>query len=129
MMSQNSTRIKQDSFATCFKTCGTGSPILRCKVLRCQGWTSRQTDTRYTGLVVPLGLLEIYLVSILCSYLSFEQHVWRRKISFFDMLPNHCENLGKFGLVSILKPPSYLGLSKKATCLRDRVAAWPCGRN
>ena len=38
-----------------------------CKVLRCQGWADRQTqtDTRQTGLAVHLGLLEIYLVGIL----------------------------------------------------------------
>ena len=28
-----------------------------------------------------------------------------------------------------LKLNNILGLSKKATCLRGRVAEWPCGRN
>ena len=43
-----------------------------CKVLRCQGWADRETDSLYTrhiGLAAPLGLLEIHPVSILWAWL------------------------------------------------------------
>ena len=50
------------------KTCGTGSPILmggeQVQILK-----AGQTDTRHTGLVEPLGLLEIHLQSILWELL------------------------------------------------------------
>ena len=58
----------QDRFKTGFKTCGTGSPYFEAWGVGAKslGVKAGLTDTRHTELAVPLGLLEIHLVSILC---------------------------------------------------------------